>query len=219
MKNIFKIFISDVKRIFQNVVAVVVIMGLCVIPCLYAWFNIFSNWDPYGESSTSNLKVAVVSEDEGVTVAGISVNIGSSVVEALQENKVMGWVFTETSDEAVDGVYSGEYYAALVIPERRDDDRRNPCTGTGIHHFISRTGPSGAGRPMHGDCRKIRRRDPDPRCLPRPSGNLCRVRRDRHLCETADARQTVRDNAGSYLGIIPGAAGNRSGCKIPFPRS
>ena len=29
MKNIFKIFISDVKRIFQNVVAVVVIMGLC----------------------------------------------------------------------------------------------------------------------------------------------------------------------------------------------
>ena len=91
MKNIFKIFISDVKRIFQNVVAVVVIMGLCVIPCLYAWFNIFSNWDPYGESSTSNLKVAVVSEDEGVTVAGISVNIGSSVVEALQENKVMGW--------------------------------------------------------------------------------------------------------------------------------
>lgn len=55
----------------------------------------------------------MVSEDEGVTVAGISVNIGSSVVEALQENKVMGWVFTETSDEAVDGVYSGEYYAAL----------------------------------------------------------------------------------------------------------
>lgn len=117
MKNIFKIFISDVKRIFQNVVAVVVIMGLCVIPCLYAWFNILSNWDPYGESSTSNLKVAVVSEDEGVKVAGISVNIGSSVVEALQENKVMGWVFTETSDEAVDGVYSGEYYAALVIPD------------------------------------------------------------------------------------------------------
>ena len=63
--------------------------------------------------------------------------------------------------------------------------------------------PEQAGR-MHGDCRKIRRRDPDPRCLPRPSGNLCRVRRDRHLCETADARQTVRDNAGSYLGIIPG---------------
>ena len=70
MKNIFKIFISDMKRIFQNVVAVVVIMGLCVIPCLYAWFNILSNWDPYGPSATSNLKVAVVSEDEGVSEIG-----------------------------------------------------------------------------------------------------------------------------------------------------
>ena len=42
--------------------------------------------------------------------------------------------------------------------------------------ILSSRPPSGAGRPMHGDCRKIRRRDPDPRCLPRPSGNLCRVR-------------------------------------------
>lgn len=42
MKNIFKIFISDVKRIFQNVVAVVVIMGLCVIPMpLCMVYNIF----------------------------------------------------------------------------------------------------------------------------------------------------------------------------------
>ena len=50
----------------------------------------------------------------------------------------------------------------------------------------------GPGRPEQaGRCMEIRRRDPDPRCLPRPSGNLCRVRRDRHLCETADARQTV----------------------------
>lgn len=88
MKNIFKIFISDVKRIFQNVVAVVVIMGLCVIPCLYAWFNIFSNWDPYGESSTSNLKVAVVSEDEGVTVAGISVNIGHPLLKRYRKTRL-----------------------------------------------------------------------------------------------------------------------------------
>ena len=146
MKNIFKIFISDVKRIFQNVVAVVVIMGLCVIPCLYAWFNIFSNWDPYGESSTSNLKVAVVSEDEGVTVAGISVNIGSSVVEALQENKVMGWVFTETSDEAVDGVYSGEYYEKCDSAEDYLKSQ-NVCSGTGECKLREHTcGGNDAGR-------------------------------------------------------------------------
>ena len=65
MINIFRIFVTDVKRIFTNVVAIVVIMGLTVIPCLYAWFNIFSNWDPYGASATGNLPVAVFSEDKG----------------------------------------------------------------------------------------------------------------------------------------------------------
>lgn len=122
MKNIFKIFISDVKRIFQNVVAVVVIMGLCVIPCLYAWFNIFSNWDPYGPDSTSNLKIAVVSADKGAEVAGVSVNIGSTVIDTLKGNTTMGWVFTDTVDEAVDGVEDNSYYAALVIPEEFTED-------------------------------------------------------------------------------------------------
>lgn len=118
MRNIFRIFAADVKRLSRNVVAVVVIMGLCVIPSLYAWFNIFSNWDPYGESATSNLKIAVVSDDTGIEIAGASVNIGESVIEGLKENSTIGWVFTETSDGAVNGVYSGEYYAALIIPEK-----------------------------------------------------------------------------------------------------
>lgn len=117
MHNIIRIFVSDVKRLSTNVVAVVVIMGLSILPSLYAWFNIFSNWDPYGPDATSNLTVAVVSDDEGVAIAGASVNIGANVIEALKENNSIGWVFTETSDEAIDGVYSGDYYAALVIPE------------------------------------------------------------------------------------------------------
>lgn len=117
MRNIFKIFMTDVKRISKNVVAVVVIMGLSILPSLYAWFNIFSNWDPYGPDATSNLKVAVVSEDKGTTVAGITINIGESVTEALGSNNTIGWVFSESADEAVEGVHSGAYYAALVIPE------------------------------------------------------------------------------------------------------
>lgn len=41
MKNIIRIFLADMRRLSKNVVAVVVIMGLCIIPSLYAWFNIF----------------------------------------------------------------------------------------------------------------------------------------------------------------------------------
>ena len=57
MRNIWRIFRADWQRISASVVAVVVIMGLCLIPCLYAWFNIFSNWDPYGPASTSQIKI------------------------------------------------------------------------------------------------------------------------------------------------------------------
>ena len=50
MINIFRVFLSDVKRLSSNVVAIVIIMGLSIIPALYAWFNIMSNWDVYGEA-------------------------------------------------------------------------------------------------------------------------------------------------------------------------
>lgn len=115
MKNVFKIIASDIKRLSVNVVAMVVIIGLSVLPCLYAWFNIISNWDPYGENSTKNLQVAIASDDEGIVLGGMELNIGDKIIENLKGNKTIGWVFTDTSEEAVDGVHSGDYYAALTI--------------------------------------------------------------------------------------------------------
>ena len=38
MKKIFQIYLADLKRISTNVVAIVIIMGLGIIPALYAWF-------------------------------------------------------------------------------------------------------------------------------------------------------------------------------------
>lgn len=117
MRNILKIFTTDLRRISNNVIAVIVIMGLTILPALYAWFNIFSNWDPYEAAATSQLTVAIASEDKGKELMGLSINVGNSVVEALQSNKTIGWVFPETAKEALEGVESSEYYAALVIPE------------------------------------------------------------------------------------------------------
>ncbi|MCH4191766.1 MAG: YhgE/Pip domain-containing protein [Butyrivibrio sp.] len=137
MKNILKIFLTDSGRIFSNVVAMVVIMGLCVLPSLYAWFNIFSNWDPYGQESTSNLQIAVYSEDRGDKIAGEDVNIGSSVLDGLKANKTIGWVFAESKKEAIEGVYSGKYYAALVIPENFTKDMVSFLGGTVEHPAIT----------------------------------------------------------------------------------
>lgn len=137
MKNILKIFLTDTGRIMSNVVGMVVIMGLCVLPSLYAWFNIFSNWDPYGQESTSNMQIAVYSEDQGDKIAGEDFNIGSNVLDGLKANKTIGWVFADSKKEAVEGVYSGKYYAALVIPENFTKDMISFLGGTVEHPAIT----------------------------------------------------------------------------------
>ena len=121
MKNIWQIFKRDVWRLKNNVIALIVIMGLTVVPCLYAWFNIAASWDPY--KNTGNLKVAVASVDKGYegSLIPIDINIGDRVLSTLHENDQMEWVFTNR-DAAVEGVKSGDYYAAIVIPENFSND-------------------------------------------------------------------------------------------------
>jgi len=121
-RNIQKIIASDVKRLSKNVVAYVVIIGLTVIPSLYAWFNILSNWDPYGQKATSHLQVAVVSVDKGEKFGSKKLNIGNMIIDNLKENKTIDWVFVDTKKEAVDGVHAGDYYAALVIDDNFSKD-------------------------------------------------------------------------------------------------
>ncbi len=122
MKHIWNIFRADWQRLTASVVAVVVMLGLCLVPCLYAWFNILSNWDPYGPASTGNIKVAVANEDAGCEILGLHLNIGELVMEGLQSNDQMGWVFLEDQETALDGVSSGDYYAALIVPKDFSDD-------------------------------------------------------------------------------------------------
>lgn len=122
MKAILKIMIHDFKQINTNVVALVIVMGLCILPSLYAWFNINSNWEPYNEDATANLKIAVYNEDEGVDVGSTELCVGDAIVEALEKNHTIGWVFPEDERSAINGVYSGKYYAAIVIPNTFSSD-------------------------------------------------------------------------------------------------
>lgn len=116
MRNIIAILKRDLSRIRGSVVALIVAVGLVIVPTLYAWFNIAGSWDPYG--NTGNLKVAVANSDDGYMsdLIPVRVNIGDTVVSSLRENDQLDWRFVSESD-AVEGVRSGEYYAAVVIPE------------------------------------------------------------------------------------------------------
>lgn len=136
MKNIFMIFVTDFKKIQTNVVAIVIIMGLAVIPSLYAWFNILSNWDPYGADATGRIKVAVASDDIGASLGESYFCLGDSVIEGLESNDTIGWVFPDSTEEAIEGVYNGDYYAALIIPENFTNDLISVLTDDVEHPTI-----------------------------------------------------------------------------------
>lgn len=117
MKNIWRVYMSDLKRLTTNVVALSIVMGLCIIPSLYAWFNIMSNWDPYGESATSLMKISVYSEDEGMDMSGMQLTIGDMVTESLENNNTIDWTFTDSKSETLELIASGDCYAGIVIPK------------------------------------------------------------------------------------------------------
>ena len=86
------IFKRDMKNLVTNIFAFLIAGGLCFIPSLYAWFNIYSNWDPY--ANTSAVNIAVFSEDEGYTDEdGNYSNIGEQVLFSHCFTYFHKWVF------------------------------------------------------------------------------------------------------------------------------
>lgn len=114
MKTAFQIFRRDVRRLLKNRAATLVMIGVCLLPSLYAWFNIAANMDPY--ANTSGIRVAIANCDTGTKTDVITMNAGDSIVEKLKENKSLGWQFV-SEEKAKEGVQAGDYYAAIVIPE------------------------------------------------------------------------------------------------------
>ena len=113
MRNIWKVFCTDLRSLSRSFFACAVVVGIVLLPSLYAWLNIYSNWDPYG--NTGGISIAVASLDEGYDNDGTYVNKGQDVVDDLREATSINWVIVDTEQEATDGVYAGDYYAAVVI--------------------------------------------------------------------------------------------------------
>ena len=80
---ILEIFKNDLKNLSKSTMAIIVVVGIIIIPGIYAWLNIGSNWNPY--SNTGNIPIAVVNQDEGAAIAGEDFNIGNNIVDSLKE--------------------------------------------------------------------------------------------------------------------------------------
>ena len=117
MRNIWTVFKTDIRTLSKCFFACVVVVAIALLPSLYAWLNIYSNWDPYG--NTGGISIAVASLDEGYTDAdGTYENKGDDVVADLREATSINWVIVDTEEEAKGGVESGDYYAAVVIDKQ-----------------------------------------------------------------------------------------------------
>lgn len=117
MRNIWTVFKTDIRSLSKCFFACVVVVAIALLPSLYAWLNIYSNWDPYG--NTGGISIAVASLDEGYTDAdGTYENKGDDVVADLREATSINWVIVDTEEEAKGGVESGDYYAAVVIDKQ-----------------------------------------------------------------------------------------------------
>ncbi|MDE8704073.1 YhgE/Pip domain-containing protein, partial [Adlercreutzia equolifaciens] len=84
MKMIWSIFASDMQHLLRNVIAAIVVVGLVLVPPLYAWFTTLGFWDPY--SNTGYFSVAVSNSDEGYQsdLIPTKINTGEQIVSALR---------------------------------------------------------------------------------------------------------------------------------------
>ncbi|GEK34319.1 YhgE/Pip domain-containing protein [Kurthia sibirica] len=113
MRNIWAIYKNDMKNIFTNWVSAVLIIGLIVLPSLYAWFNIAASWNPYG--NTGNMPIGIVNNDNGGTINHEKINVGDLLVKKLHTNKQLDWQFLD-EEKALSEVKKGKLFAVIVVP-------------------------------------------------------------------------------------------------------
>ena len=134
-----RIFARDLKRILVNPVALIITIGVCILPALYAWLNILANWDPY--ENTSTMPVAVVIEDEGADIEDMGhTNAGELIRERLEQDTQLDWTFVD-EDAAIEGVRAGTYFAAFVIPPNFTSSLADVLNGdtqqAHIHYYVN----------------------------------------------------------------------------------
>ena len=109
--NVVEIIHNDFKSAFSNPIVTIVLIGLIILPSLYALLNIQACWDPYG--NTGEVEFAIANLDEGASFDGTKINIGHELENDLKKNDKFKWKFVK-EDELREGVYKGDYYAGII---------------------------------------------------------------------------------------------------------
>ena len=116
---IAEIMKKNFKGAFSNPIVVIVLIGVIIIPSLYALLNIQACWDPYG--NTGDVPFAIANLDEGASFNDKDINVGKELVKDLKKNDKFKWTFV-SEDDLRKGVYNGTYYAGIVIPKNLSEN-------------------------------------------------------------------------------------------------
>lgn len=116
MRTVLSIFKNDFFSVCRRFFALALVVAISVLPALYAWVNIYANGDPY--ANTGGIEIALASLDPGIDLEdGTHVNMAEDVFDDLRGSDKIGWRFPDSADEAIEGVRSGRYYAAIVFED------------------------------------------------------------------------------------------------------
>lgn len=114
MRNVFRIFRNDLLAVCKHFFALLIVLAILILPGLYAWFNIYAFWDPYGNSD--KLPIAIVSNDKNyINDDGEVLNMGNDLLAKLAEEENFTFTVLDDADQAIDDTYAGKYYSAIII--------------------------------------------------------------------------------------------------------
>ncbi|OQJ71671.1 hypothetical protein BMS77_06485 [Leuconostoc pseudomesenteroides] len=89
------------------------LIGIALIPSLYAVIFLSSLWDAYG--NVNKLPVAIVNQDRAAKINGKTQHLGNNLTKNLVDGKQLKIIKT-TKSQAASGLKSGKYYMTITIP-------------------------------------------------------------------------------------------------------
>lgn len=111
----FRLAATELRRLTSGKLPKLALVAITLVPLLYGAMYIYANWDPYGDLDA--VPAAVVIDDAGAERDdGSSLHAGQDVYQELLDSDSFDWNRTG-EQQARQGVASGEYNFALVVPK------------------------------------------------------------------------------------------------------
>lgn len=123
----FKGLKAEIKKVLRSPLLTIEVVVLLFVPILYAGIFLKGVWDPYG--NLSNIKVAVVNQDQPVNYNGTTLNVGQQVVDTIKKDQTFDWQIM-SKDDAQQCLRNDKCYMVVTLPS---DFSKKAATVTNVN--------------------------------------------------------------------------------------